>query len=217
MVPLFRYVLNQGADQKWTLTTLASLMPAIPVEEVSSTLLEKLTADMEISENVAIRSSLIIEILTVRWTKKRQSENTDKAFHQTVYEPLLPLFQDPSPSSNTWQNVQRYLYPKLGSIRSPTGTVFLQYLESLQHGGVLSQTAIFKCWVTIASANVQNRTLGIREIDQKRLAQATSHAEAGVRLKAFQICSQNEDLFCQKGIDGLKAGFVYNSNLATVG
>jgi hypothetical protein len=218
IVPLFRYVINQGADQKWTIGALGIMIPGISLDEVPKSLLDKLKDDMEVSENIAIRSTLITEILKARWSKSHPTvEESDIDFHRTVYEPLLPLFDPSSTSLHTWQNVQRYLYPALSSIRSPSGRGFLQYLESLPAGGPLGDESLFECWVTIASASVQARTLGIRDVDEKRLNQAIGHANAGVRLKAFIICSQNEDLLCEKGIAGLKAGYIYNASLAGTG
>lgn len=220
MVPLFRYVVNQGADQKWTLGALSTIIPAVPLEEIPKNLLERLMSDMEVSENIAIRSTFIVEILKARWSKLRPAgdgEGSDEEFNRNVYQPLLPLFDPSSTSSHTWQNVQRYLYPALSSVKSPSGKGFLQYLESLPADGPLGEDSLFECWVTIASATVQARTLGIRDVDEKRLAQAIRHANADVRLKAFLICSQNEDLLCEKGIAGLKVGFAYNASLAGVG
>lgn len=218
LVPLFRYVLNQGINQKWTLVALSTIIHAIPVEDIPNDLLEKLLGSMEVTENIPIRSTLVVEILKSRWANQnRLHQGTVKEFYQTVYEPLLPLFDPSSSSPQTWQNVQRYLYPILGSIQSPSGKGFLQYLEQLPADGPLGQEAVFECWVTIASAAVSARTLGIREIDEGRLHQAMVHSNADVRLKAFLICSQNEDLFHQKGIAGLKAGYKYNDSLPGTG
>lgn len=214
IVPLFRYLINQGADQKWTLSALANILPAIPIGEVPDNVFHKLLQEMDVSDNIAIRSTVIVEILKARWSAHIASDDgTEQDFHRIMYRPVLSLFNPSTASSQTWQNVQRYLYPALSTVKSPSGRGFLHYLETLPSDSAFPIDAQLECWVSIASAAVQAKTLGIRDIDETRLSQAACHASATVRLKAFIICSQNEDLLYEKNIKALKSAFEYNSSL----
>lgn len=214
LVPLFRYLVSQGEDQKWTLLALANILPSIPIGEVPNELLEKLLHGMDVSDNIAIRSTVIVEILKARWAASiAAGAGSEQDYQRIIYQPILPLFNPASSSPTSWQNVQRHLYPVLSTVKSPSGRGFLHYLETLPVDAALEGDAQLECWVSIASASVQDKTLGIRDVDQTRLSQAATHANPGVRLKAFAICAQNEDMFYEKNVRALKSAFPPNSSL----
>jgi hypothetical protein len=138
-------------------------------------------------------------------------------FHQIVYQPLLPIFDPSSVSTQIWQNVQRYLYPALAALPSPEGRGFLAYLESLPSELRFDEDAMFECWITIASVAVSSKQLGIRSVDPERMKKAIWHEDFSIRLKAFAIYTQNEDLLEARSVAGIQACFAYNAALHVVG
>jgi hypothetical protein len=214
LVPLFRYVLKQGVSQRWVLVAMNALVSSMPTREVSDEVLRRLLGELDVLEFAPIRATLIVEILQSRWKEHtRLHEGTQYNFDRVVYEPLLPSFDPSTVSAQTWQNVQRYLYPALASLKSPSGRGFLHYLESLPAEHAFTNDARLECWITIAAAAVQSKQIGIRSLDEGRLRQAIYHADASVRLKAFIVYSQNEDILCDRAVEGVKASFEYNSAL----
>jgi hypothetical protein len=198
---------------------LSSIIYLIPVQEVPEDVLQRLLKDLDVLEFSPIRSSLIVTILQARWTEYLSTHEgiNDESFQRIVYQPLLPYFDPSTISSQTWQNVQRYLYPALSVLTSPSGRGFLAYLEALPAELRFDDDAMFECWITIASAAVQSKQLGIRSVDQERLKQAIRHADFSIRLKAFLIYSQNEDILEARSVAGIKAAFEYNAALHIVG
>jgi hypothetical protein len=198
--------------------TLSAIIPSIPVGEVPGDLLQRLLADLDLVEFSPIRCTLIIEILQARWNDHiRKHESTEESFQQIVYQPLLPVFDPSTISAQTWQNVQRYLYPALTSLSSPEGRGFLAYLELLPANLRFDEDAMYECWITIASAAVSAKQLGIRSIDPERMKQAIWHEDFSIRLKAFAIHTQNEDILEARSVAGIKACFAYNAALHVVG
>jgi hypothetical protein len=218
LVPLFRYILKQGISHRRSIVALSSIISSIPVGEVPQDLLERLLKDLDLVEFSPIRCTLIVEILQTRWKDYVRSEGpTEAKFQQIVYQPLLPSFDPSTVSSQTWQNVQRYLYPTLSSVSSSSGRGFLAYLESLPTELRFDEDAMFECWITITAAAVQSKQLGIRSVNQEKMKQAIWHADFSIRLKAFSIYTQNEDLLDERSVTGIKASFVYNAALHVVG
>jgi hypothetical protein len=180
--------------------------------------LQRLLKDLDLAEFSPIRSTLIIETLQARWKDYvRTHEATEEAFQLIVYQPLLPSFDPSTITPQAWQNVQRYLYPVLAAIQSPSSRGFLSYLESLPTELRFDEDAMFESWITIASAAVQSKQLGIRSIDPERMKQAIWYEDFSIRLKAFAIYSQNEDLLEARSVAGIKACFRYNAALHVVG
>jgi hypothetical protein len=218
LVPLFRHVLKLGLSQRRTIVALSAIIPSIPVGEVPDDLLQRLLADLDLVEFSPIRCTLIVELLRARWNDHiRNKEPTEGMFQQIVYQPLLPIFDPSTVSPQTWQNVQRYLYPALASLSSPDGRGFLAYLESLPADLRFDEDAMYECWITIASAAVSSKQLGIRSIDSERMKQAIWHEDFSIRLKAFAIYTQNEDILEVRSVAGIKACFAYNAALHVVG
>jgi hypothetical protein len=207
-----------GLSHRRTIVALSAIIPSIPVGEVPEDLLQRLLADLDSVEFSPIRCTLIVEILQARWNEHiRKHESTEESFQQIVYQPLLPIFDPSTVSAQTWQNVQRYLYPALASLPSPNGRAFLAYLESLPSNLRFDEDAMYECWITIASAAVSSKQLGIRSIDSERMKQAIWHEDFSIRLKAFAIYTQNEDLLDPRSVAGIKASFAYNAALHVVG
>jgi hypothetical protein len=218
LVPLFRHVLKLGLSHRRTIVVLSAIIPSIPVGEVPEDLLQRLLADLDSVEFSPIRCTLIVEILHARWNDHiRNHASTEESFQQIVYQPLLPVFDPSTISAQTWQNVQRYLYPALASLPSPNGRGFLAYLESLPSNLRFGEDAMYECWITISSAAVSSKQLGIRSIDPERMNQAIWHEDFSIRLKAFSIYTQNEDILDTRSVAGVKACFAYNAALHVVG
>lgn len=218
LVPLFRHILRLGLGHRRTIVGLSAIIASIPVQEVPEDLLRTLLKDLDSVEFSPIRCTLIVEILQARWNNyTRSNEATEVKFQETVYQPLLAIFDPSTVSAQTWQNVQRYLYPALASIPSPSGRGFLSYLQSLPANLRFDEDAMYECWITIASAAVSSKQLGIRSIDPERMKQAIWHEDFSIRLKAFAIYSQNEDLLEARSVAGIKACFAYNAALHLVG
>ena len=218
LIPLFRHVLKLGLSHRRTIVALSAIILSVPVGEVPEDLLPRLLADLDSVEYSPIRCTLIVEILQARWNDHiRNHEPTEESFQQIVYQPLLPVFDPSTISSQTWQNVQRYLYPALTSIPSPDGHGFLAYLESLPANLRFDEDAMYECWITIASSAVSAKQLGIRSIDSDRMKQAIWHEDFSIRLKAFAIYTQNEDILEARSVDAIKACFAYNAALHVVG
>jgi hypothetical protein len=218
LVPLFLHVLKLGLSHRRTIVALSAIIPSVPVGEVPEDLLQRLLADLDSVEFSPIRCTLIVEILQARWNDHiRNHESTEESFQQIVYQPLLPVFDPSTISAQTWQNVQRYLYPALASLPSPNGRGFLAYLESLPANLRFDEDAMYECWITIASAAVSSKQLGIRSIDSERMKQAIWHEDFSIRLKAFAIYTQNEDILEARSVAGVKACFAYNAALHVVG
>jgi len=218
LVPLFRYILKQGISHRRSIVALSSIIASVPVREVPQDLLERLLKDLDLVEFSPIRCSLVVEILQSRWSEYIRAEQpTEEEFQQIVYQPLLPSFDPSTASAQTWQNVQRYLYPTLSSVSSPSGRGFLAYLETLPAELHFDEDAMFECWITITAAAVQSKQLGIRSLNQEKMKQAIWHADFSIRLKAFSIYTQNEDLLDESSVKGIKASFVYNAALHVVG
>jgi hypothetical protein len=197
---------------------MSALVPAIPTNEVSDDVLHNLLDDLDVLEFAPIRATLIVEIVQARWKDHaRQHGGNELEFHRIVYDPILPSFDPSTISANTWQNVQRYLYPALSSLKSPSGRGFLQYIETLPVEHAFDADARLECWITIAAAGVQSKQLGMRSLDETRMKQAIFHADASVRLKAFIVYSQNEDILCERAVAGIKASFRYNAALSGTG
>jgi hypothetical protein len=173
---------------------------------------------LDLAEFSPIRCTLIVEILRARWNDHtRNNDITEETFQIIVYQPLLPIFDPSSVSTQTWQNVQRYLYPALAALPSPEGRGFLAYLESLPSELRFDEDAMFECWITIASAAVSSKQLGIRSVDPERMKTAIWHEDFSIRLKAFAIYTQNEDLLEARSVAGVQACFAYNAALHVVG
>ena len=218
LVPLFRHIVKLGLSQRRTIVGLSSIIACIPTRELPGDLLQRLLKDLELPEFSPLRCTLIVEILRLTWNDNtRHDDATEAIFQRIVYQPLLPVFDPSAVSAQTWQNVQRYLYPALSSIQSPTGRGFLAYLESLPANLRFKEDAMFECWITIVSAAVQSKQLGIRGVDSERIKQAIWHEDFSIRLKAFAIYTQNEDLLAPRAVAGIKAAFVYNAALHVVG
>jgi hypothetical protein len=218
LVPLFRHIVKQGLSHRWTIITLSSIIAAIPTREVPEEMLRRLLKDLDLAEFSPIRSTLIVETLQARWKDYiRTREASEEAFQEIVYQPLLSSFDPSTITPQAWQNVQRYLYPALAALQSPDGGGFLSYLESLPKEVRFDEDAMFECWITIASAAVQSKQLGIRSIDPERMMQAIWHEDFSIRLKAFAIYTQNEDLLEARSVAGIKACFAYNAALHVVG
>jgi len=218
LIPLFRHVLKLGLSYRRTIVALSALIPSIPVGEVPEDLLQRLLTDLDSVEFSPIRCTLIVEILQARWNDHvRKHESTEESFQQVVYQPLLPVFDPSTVSAQTWQNVQRYLYPALASLPSPDGRGFLTYLKALPATLRFDEDAMYECWITIASAAVSAKQLGIRSIDPERMKQAIWHEDFSIRLKAFAIYTQNKDILEARSVAGIKACFTYNAALHVVG
>ena len=76
---------------------------------------------------------------------------------------------------------------------------------------------MYECWITIASSAVSAKQLGIRSIDPDRMKQAIWHEDFSIRLKAFAIYTQNEDILEARSVAGIKTCFAYNAALHVVG
>lgn len=210
LVPLFTYIMQQGLDQRWTLLALDNLVGAVPLEELPGSLLETLMEDMDMSENIALRASLIRHILYHEWCYETLgTTGTAKEFRRIVLDPIARLFDPSSGSPKQWQNVQRYLYPQLmtmdGIIQGSMPEIILDYLDPMwdekdvapaRRAKFSSQDAGLECWTAITAAAIQSRRMGIKDVDNVNLRVASEHANSNVRLKAFQIATQNDDLLC---------------------
>lgn len=189
------------------MTLINAILPHIPITSVPVNLLDKLKVDFDSFDAASLRCSIISNILLQRAEELEEEDVRCRI----ILEPLLPLFDENVQPPGTILNLTRYLLPSLFAAEPILPKRLLDHLSSKQ------AEDRFSGWISVASLGVSAGHLDITDLPHAELADAISHSDDSIRLRAFQLLAGPKDILRNNILSLIRQSFQYNAILASAG